>query len=65
MVLAGVAMALGLGCSGRAQVSMSLIKAGMLEVAIELLQKSSPVDWATWSNWDVGPFACGIFTLGW
>ena len=65
MVLAGVAMALGLGCSGRAQVSMSLIKAGMLEVAIELLQKSSPVDWATWSNWDVGPLACGIFTLGW
>jgi hypothetical protein len=61
LALAGAAMALGLACSGRAELSMALIKkARMLEVMVEKLHEAgSPVDWASWRDWNVGPLSHG------
>jgi hypothetical protein len=66
LVLAGAAMATCLACGGRAEVSMTLLNAGMLEVMVEKLHEiGSPVDWASWRDWEVGALACSIFTLCW
>ena len=65
LALAGVAMALCLGCGARARVFMSLIKAEVFKHFIEALQEISPVDWASWASWGAGVLAGSIFTLGW
>jgi hypothetical protein len=65
LALAGAGMALCLGFAGRPQVATTLVQAKMFEVLIGKLHKSSPMDWVSSDNWNVGMVATGIFAIGW
>jgi hypothetical protein len=65
LALAGAGMAVCLGFSGRPQVATALVEEKMFEVLIGKLNKSSPMDWVSSDNWDVGMVATGIFAIGW
>ena len=64
LVLAGLWHTMACSLSSRPAVTVSLIEAGMIEVAIATLQESSPTEWVTWKT-PIGARAAGLFALGW
>jgi hypothetical protein len=62
--LAGVWATISISLSGRPAIATTLIEAGVLKVAVDTLQESSPTDWITWRT-PTGILASPICLLGW
>ena len=62
--LAGMWVAIGVAAGGRAPLAMTLIEAGVLDLAVATLQQTSPTEWITWRT-PTGILATGILFLGW
>ena len=57
-------LAIGVAAGGRAPLAMTLIEAGVLDLAVATLQQTSPTEWITWRT-PTGILATGILFLGW
>jgi hypothetical protein len=62
-VLCGLWQCISWACSGRPAVAVPLIEAGVIEIAIAMLQQSSPADWISWKT-PIGVRASGILSVG-
>ena len=64
LTLGGAWFSIGIALSGDKDAMASLLRAGLIEVAVKCLRQASPVDWVSWKT-RPGIVAAAIANLGW